>query len=98
MHLRAHGTDRNALLWRGPGGCGRAWSGYGAAMQMRTRKLIGTIALLAFVTLYFLLAMLITASTLPGRPMLVQILGYMVAGLAWVVPAGWLISWMSRER
>ena len=65
-------------------------------MTMRMRKLTGTVALLAFVLVYFLLAMEITARVLPELPLAVQLIGYSLAGLAWIIPAGWLIRWMSR--
>lgn len=65
-------------------------------MHIRTRKLIGTVLLLILVTVYFALATVVTAASLPGRPLALQILGYAIAGMLWVLPAGWLIRWMGR--
>jgi len=65
-------------------------------MQIRTRKLIGSVALLIFVALYMALAMEVTAILLNGKPGVVQGLGYAFAGLIWVVPAGAIITWMSK--
>ena len=65
-------------------------------MHPRSRKLIGAIALIAFVGLYMALAMEATAIFLAGTPALVQSLGYAFAGLIWIVPAGAIISWMSK--
>ena len=65
-------------------------------MHPRSRKLIGAIALIAFVGLYMALAMEATAIFLAGTPALVQGLGYAFAGLIWIVPAGAIISWMSK--
>lgn len=65
-------------------------------MRMRTRKLVGTIALLALVIVYFLVVVEITARTLPNQPLLLQGLGYILGGILWVIPAGLLVRWMSR--
>ena len=63
--------------------------------SMRTRKLIGTIALLLLVIVWALVAMAAAPSALQSSR-LVQALYYMLAGLGWVLPAMPLISWMSR--
>ena len=65
-------------------------------MRQRSRKFFGTIVLVAFVSLYALTAMTIAAAKLPGTPGLVQLLFYIVAGLAWVLPAAILVRWMQR--
>lgn len=65
-------------------------------MRQRIRKLVGTVVLVAFVTLYALAAMTIAAAKLPGTSGWTQLLYYVVAGLAWVVPAGALIAWMAK--
>jgi hypothetical protein len=67
-------------------------------MPLRLRKLVGTVALVAFISLYALTAMTVAAAKLPGTSGLVQLAYFAVAGLAWVVPAGALISWMSKPR
>ncbi len=65
-------------------------------MRRRMRKLIGAAALAVFVPFYALTAMTIAAARLPGTSGLTQTLYYAVAGLAWVIPAGLLITWMQR--
>ena len=65
-------------------------------MPMRLRKFLGTILLVAFVTLYALTMMTIAAAKLPGTSGWVQLAFYLVAGLAWVIPAGALITWMQK--
>lgn len=65
-------------------------------MPPRLRKLIGTIALVAFVSTYALVAMTVAAAKLPGASGLTQLVFYAVAGLIWIVPAAALISWMSK--
>ena len=66
-------------------------------MTQRKRKLIGTIALLALIMVYALLALAV-AIVLQVRDAnkIAELIYYVVAGLLWVVPAGWLISWMQR--
>ncbi len=66
-------------------------------MTQRKRKLIGTIALLALIMVYALLALAV-AIVLQVRDAnkVAELIYYVVAGLLWVVPAAWLISWMQR--
>jgi dipeptide/tripeptide permease len=68
----------------------------GEAMSIRTRKFIGTIALLALVILWGLIAMALAQSVLTNINGVVAALFYVVAGLGWVLPAMPLIAWMSR--
>jgi hypothetical protein len=65
-------------------------------MPRRTRKLIGTLAILLFVLLYGPLAMALAESRILEAPKLVQMLAYAVLGLAWVLPLMPLIRWMAR--
>lgn len=65
-------------------------------MPMRTRKLIGTVALLVLVCAWALLAMALAQSALTDISGFVAALYYVVAGLGWVLPAMPLISWMSK--
>ena len=65
-------------------------------MTVRTRKLIGTFALLLLVTVWSLLAMALAQSVLTDINGLVAAIYYVVAGLGWVLPAMLLIKWMAR--
>ena len=65
-------------------------------MPIRTRKLIGAIALLALVVAWSLGAMAFAQSALSSANQLVAGLYYVAAGLGWVPPAMLLVSWMSR--
>jgi hypothetical protein len=65
-------------------------------MHIRTRKLIGTIALLVLVVVWALLAMGFAQMLALSRNRLIEIAYYIVAGLGWALPAMPLISWMSR--
>lgn len=67
-------------------------------MTRRTRKLLGTVFIIAFVTIYALIAMALAQS----RPLQeasgwVQGIGYALLGLLWIVPLFPLISWMERK-
>ncbi len=63
-------------------------------MRARTRKLVGTILLLIVLTIYSLLVMLAAAAVLPAGGKIVELIFYAIAGVAWVLPAGYLIKWM----
>jgi hypothetical protein len=65
-------------------------------MRVRARKLIGTVALLTFLAVYALAVASIGAGRITSAPALAQFAFFLVAGLAWVVPAGLLIRWMQR--
>lgn len=64
-------------------------------MTIRTRKLVGTLLLLGFLVIYSLAAMLAAVVLQVRDSWIIELVYYAVAGLAWVVPAGLLISWMS---
>ncbi len=66
-------------------------------MTQRSRKFVGTIALIAFITVYALLAMgVAVVLQVKSASAVVELIYYVVAGLLWVVPAGVLISWMQK--
>lgn len=66
-------------------------------MKKRLRKFIGSVTLVSFVTVYALLAMVLTqARPVQAAPWYVQTLVYAVLGLAWILPMMPLIAWMER--
>ena len=65
-------------------------------MQIRTRKLVGTLLLLGFLALYTALVVALAAGRIATAPPLAQFAFFLVADLLWVVPAGFLIRWMTR--
>jgi hypothetical protein len=65
-------------------------------MTIRTRKFIGAIALLAFVAVYALAAMMVAVVLQVNGSKLAELIYYPVAGLLWVLPAMWLVKWMQR--
>lgn len=66
-------------------------------MSIRTRKLIGTLVLIVVLVVYALLAMAVAIVLQVNQASkLAELAYYIVAGLLWVLPAGAIISWMSR--
>jgi hypothetical protein len=65
-------------------------------MPIRLKKLIGTVLLVAFVSLYALTAMTVAAARLPGSSKLTQLVFFVVAGTIWILPAAALIAWMQK--
>src|SRR5262245_45411016 len=85
--------------WRGPYSHVRASAHQErrrAAMSIRARKFVGSIALLLLVFGWALLAMALAQSLLTDINGFVAAIYYIVAGLGWVLPAMPLISWMAR--
>lgn len=65
-------------------------------MPIRLRKFIGMIAILTIMILYALIAMTIAVGHLMDAPHLVQILYFVIAGMAWALPVMPVIRWMTR--
>jgi hypothetical protein len=65
-------------------------------MHIRTRKLIGTIALLVLAIVWSLTAMAIAQAPVIAASKWLQAVYYVVAGLGWVLPAMPIVTWMSR--
>jgi len=65
-------------------------------MHVRTRKLIGAVVLLLFLLIYAVAVASIGAGRITEASPLFQLLYFVVAGLAWVLPAGLLLRWMAR--
>jgi hypothetical protein len=65
-------------------------------MRIRTRKFLGTIALLVLVVVWSLLGMAVAQMPWLAASGLYQAIFYVVAGLGWVLPAMPIVSWMSK--
>ncbi|MEM7774426.1 MAG: DUF2842 domain-containing protein [Pseudomonadota bacterium] len=66
-------------------------------MSGRIRKLIGTIILTIFLALYAFTAMLVSIGLqISEAGKLAEVVYYLIAGLAWVLPAGVIIWWMQK--
>jgi hypothetical protein len=66
-------------------------------MTSRNRKLVGTIALLTFVSIYALLAMVAAMILQVNASKATELTYYLVTGLLWVLPASWLVKWMQQS-
>jgi hypothetical protein len=65
-------------------------------MKIRTRKLLGTIALLLLLVVWSLVGMAAAQMPSLANSRLFQAIFYVVAGIGWVLPAMPIVSWMSR--
>ena len=65
-------------------------------MPLRLRKFIGAILLITLVVSWALVAMALAQAPVIKANGLIEVIYYVVAGLAWVLPAMPLVRWMSR--
>ena len=65
-------------------------------MPLRLRKFIGSILLITLVVSWALVAMALAQAPAIKANGLIEVIYYVVAGLAWVLPAMPLVRWMSR--
>jgi len=66
-------------------------------MPVRIKKLIGTLLILLWIIAYSLIAMRLAVALLPDAHWTLAMAYYAFAGIAWIVPPGFLIGWMSEE-
>lgn len=66
-------------------------------MNTRTRKALGCSVLLAYLALYAAAAATLGAALLPHLPGWAELIYFLIAGIAWVVPLKPLFAWMSRR-
>jgi hypothetical protein len=67
------------------------------ALRPRTKKLIGTAVTLIWLPVYAVLAMTVGIRVLPHAGTVAQVAYYAIAGMAWIVPIGLMLPWMSRD-
>lgn len=65
-------------------------------MTIRTRKFVGTLALLVLVVTWSLLAMAVAQFIFPATDSIMAWIYYVLVGIGWVLPAMPLVSWMQR--
>jgi hypothetical protein len=65
-------------------------------MKIRTRKLLGTLALLLLAAIWSLMGMVVAQTPWLASSGVLQAVFYVVAGIGWVLPAMPIVSWMSR--
>lgn len=66
-------------------------------MQPTVKKLIVALITLIWLPVYALLALAVGIRVLPHASGIVQFLYYLIAGMAWIVPIGLMLPWMSRN-
>jgi hypothetical protein len=85
-----------------PNGWGRSTIGGSSkeaeitVMNIRQRKLVGTVIFVAGSVFYFFLAITIAIARLPGTSMGAQLLFYLVTTLIWFFFSALLIRWMQK--
>lgn len=67
-------------------------------MTIRTRKFLGTIALLLLALIWSLMGMAVAQMPFLAESGILQAIFYVVAGMGWVLPAMPIVSWMSRPH
>ena len=65
-------------------------------MKIRQRKLIGTVAMIAFLVVYALVAMAIGGQYVVGYGPAIELPAFILLGVGWIPVAMVLIRWMSR--
>lgn len=65
-------------------------------MSVRTRKLIGMIALVVLVVIYALVAVAIAVANLAESSNMVHLAYFFFSGLLWIIPAMFIIKWMAK--
>lgn len=66
------------------------------ALTMRTRKLIGTLGLLAFIVFYAFATMMLGVWVLKDTSGGIQALFYAITGCLWAFPAILILKWMMK--
>lgn len=67
-------------------------------LEPSTKKLIVALVILVWLPVYALLAMAVGIRILPHASGIVEFFYYLVAGMAWIVPIGLMLPWMSRHH
>lgn len=66
-------------------------------MNVRVKKLIGTVVLVVLVVVYAVFATAIAVAQLAESGPLVHMAYFFVTGLLWILPAMWIIKWMAGQ-
>jgi hypothetical protein len=67
-------------------------------MNTQTRKAIGCFGLLAYMTLYAVLAASLGVALAPLLPTWAELVYYAIAGIVWIAPLKPLFAWMNRPQ
>ena len=66
-------------------------------MTSHTRKLVGAIGMIVWLTIYAIAAAGIAVRVLPRAAWPIALLYYALAGMLWIVPVGLMLPWMHRD-
>ena len=67
-------------------------------MPFRLKKLIGSFLILAIAIIYALVATTIAAAQLGDSSSWVHLAYFALTGILWIVPAMFIIKWMSKDN
>ena len=67
-------------------------------MPFRLKKLIGSFMILAIAIIYALVATTIATAKLGDSSSLVHLAYFGLTGILWIVPAMFIIKWMSKDN
>ncbi|MEZ5956105.1 MAG: DUF2842 domain-containing protein [Hyphomonadaceae bacterium] len=67
-------------------------------MDVRARKALGCLILLAYVAIYSLMAASFGLALLPLLPVWAQLIYYAIAGIVWIFPLKPLFAWINRAH
>ena len=67
-----------------------------SCMPVRLKKLIGSVLIIVIAMVYALIATTVAAARLADASGWVHLIYFLLTGLFWVVPAMFIISWMTR--
>ncbi|MEL6752092.1 MAG: DUF2842 domain-containing protein [Pseudomonadota bacterium] len=66
-------------------------------LPLRAKKMIGMFMLVLLVIVYSLCAVAVATASLNDKPWYIHMAFFGFSGLLWILPAMWIISWMSKE-
>lgn len=67
-------------------------------MDVRARKALGCLILLAYIAIYSLLAASLGVALLPLLPVWAQLIYYAIAGIVWIFPLKPLFAWINKSQ
>ncbi|MEZ5960659.1 MAG: DUF2842 domain-containing protein [Hyphomonadaceae bacterium] len=67
-------------------------------MDVRARKAVGCVVLLAYIAIYALIAASLGVALMPVLPVWAQLIYYAVAGIVWIFPLKPLFAWINRPQ
>ena len=65
-------------------------------MTMRSRKFVGMFLLAGFIAVYAIAVMAFAVDVMGDIHKLAELLFYVIAGIAWIFPARFIIAWMQK--